>query len=70
MSVGAERPLPSAAVGPEDHRRVAELLRDVRWNAQRYLAPGAGLDEVVRSKQEWIERRPSALVDTRAPAEG
>jgi hypothetical protein len=52
-------PLPAASVTADDQHRLARQLRDVYWNPQRHLVPGAGLDEVVRAKEAWFKPEPS-----------
>src|SRR5262249_32953340 len=51
--------LPAYAVTEDDRRRLARALRDLRYNPQRHLPPGAsGLADLAREKQEWVGRSP------------
>jgi hypothetical protein len=59
-------PLPTAAVGPDDCRRLTRLVRDVHYNPQRHLPNNADMAALVRQKQEWIERQPEAKAERRA----
>lgn len=53
-------PLPAAAVGADDCRRLARTLRDLHWNPQRHLeAASADLRTLQARKAEWIARPPA-----------
>ncbi len=52
-------PLPAAPVGDEDRRRLARLLRDLRYNPQRYLPPDAGLEELKRDREALLASEPT-----------
>lgn len=62
LSATLRLPLPTFPVEPEDCRRLARELRDLRQNPQRHLgslAPSDGtaaIGELATQKQEWIAR--------------
>jgi hypothetical protein len=56
-------PLPTAAVRPEDHYRLARELRDLRWNPQRHLPAGdPGLRDLAAQKRGLIAAAPADAV--------
>jgi hypothetical protein len=53
-------PLPTAAVRPDDHYRLARELRDVRWNPQRHLPDGdSSLRDLAARKKSLIAAEPT-----------
>jgi hypothetical protein len=54
-------PLPAPAVSPDDRRRLARRLRDLRYNPQRHLPaePGAEVAKLVLAKNELIAWSPT-----------
>jgi hypothetical protein len=61
-------PFPTYPTSADDCRRFARKVRDLRCNPQRYLPPEAGdplTAELVKQKQQWIERHPQDAEDKR-----
>jgi hypothetical protein len=52
-------PLPCYPESADDCRRLAQQLRDLYYNPQRYLADRPDLGHLVAQKQAWIARQPA-----------
>jgi hypothetical protein len=62
LSATLRLPLPTYPADPERCRRLARLLRDLRYNPQRHLNPHdrtqPALARLLEQKEDWINREP------------
>jgi hypothetical protein len=58
-------PLPALSCSSDERRRLIRQVRDVHYHPEHYLPAVAGLDDLAREKQAWIERTPATALERR-----